>query len=117
MNSHAERERIKRVMGIGEYQCTDGYWEILPGITRWYIYVEGQKYEATLIKGELCTWISGRPPVCADSLDQLRDKVIAALAEKDKEAEPKFEMVTITINGVRIPVPTPVLRGVFGATP
>lgn len=104
MTSHDERAHIKRAMGIGEY--AGGEWETVLGETKYSIFAHGQKYNVHRGGGEFCTWIPsmGRP-ICADSLDELRDKVIEAL-----EAPKLEEGQLVYIHGlgmVKVTFPAP----------
>lgn len=96
MTSHSGRAHIKRAMGIGEYP---GEWEIIPGATKRYIHVGNRKFEVAGSEGEFYAWVPGGA-VVAETVEQLRDKAIEALAEPKAEAPRPIVGAKIWINGV-----------------
>jgi hypothetical protein len=83
--THAERASIKRQMSIGEHPGENDL-NANEFSVKTYIHVNGEKYAVTFSHGEVFTSIPGRV-IIRDTLEQLRDAVIAALAAKPK-AEP-----------------------------
>lgn len=79
MNSHDERERIKRAMGIGQYPGENDMLDYGPGETKTYIYAGKEKFSVVTRNDEFCTWRPGGF-LCAETLEKLRDKVIAEIA-------------------------------------
>lgn len=81
MTSHADRAHIKRAMSIGEYP---GENDLNANEFRvaTYICVDGEKYSVVGSDGDFCTWVPGGA-VCGETLEKLREAVIAALAEKE----------------------------------
>jgi hypothetical protein len=81
--THAERATIKRQMSIGEYPGENDLnraWSVTT-----YVHANGEKYAVTFSNGEVFATIPGRV-IIRDTLEQLREAVIAALAEKEKPA-------------------------------